>query len=261
MSIHVVWTANVYTDIYRPYIDMQWLKGLSFRRLLNVARVLSPEKDPSTRLCLDVTQVCPPWTLNLFFHVEWLQCLVQSHKNLCVDKALRKNELICNTYEYNSLKYNSSTIVHFLEAYAVTQGLSCRPWILTLLLNLKDQVNKIRWIICLAFYCLTSFIFICEMWNLAWLKTSLQSYWFSSSQNVLSALYTFYFCPIYLPLYVELQAGVPVPALKWHWTSLAQPQEWPGEEAEGKAWVEAWWAPVDLLTLLKPSTGPQRWFL
>lgn len=253
MSIHVVWTANVYPDIYRPYIDMQWLKGLSFRRLLNVARVLSPEKDPSTRLCLDVTQVWPPWTLNLLFHVEWLQCLVQSHKNLCVDKALRKKELICNIYEYNSPKYNSSTIVHFLEAYAVTQGLSCRTWILTLLLNLKDQVNNM-------FGLLWSY-FLYEMWNLASLKTALQCYGFSSRWNVVNALYTFDFCPVYLPLYVELQAGVPVPALKWHWASLAQPQEWEGEEAEGKAWVEAWWAPVDLLTLLRPSTGPQRWFL
>lgn len=158
MSIHVVWTANASTDIYRPYIDMQWLKGLSFRRLLNVARVLSPEKDPSTRLCLDVTQVWPPWTLNLFFHVEWLQRLVQSHKNLCVDKALRKNERICNTYEYNSLKYNISTVVHFLEAYAVTQGSSCRPWILNVLLNLKDQVNNMLGL-------LLSYFLHLHLWN------------------------------------------------------------------------------------------------
>lgn len=144
-SLAFMWCEQqMFIKIYIPYIDMQWLKGLSFWRLLNVARVFSPEKDPSTRLCLDVTQVWPPWTFNLFFHVERLQCLVQSHKNLCVDKALRNNELICRTYKYKLLKYVTCSSV-FVSL------LPCRPWILTLLLNLRGQhqVNMLGLSLCL----------------------------------------------------------------------------------------------------------------
>lgn len=71
-----------------PDVDIKRLKRLSFGCLFDVARTFPPEKDPSPRLCLDVTQVRSSRTLHLFIHVERGTRLVQTHKNLCVHKTL-----------------------------------------------------------------------------------------------------------------------------------------------------------------------------
>lgn len=59
-----------------PDVHIEGLKGLPFWSLFNVARIFSPQKDSSSCLRLDVTQVRTSRTLDLFVHVEWLQRLV-----------------------------------------------------------------------------------------------------------------------------------------------------------------------------------------
>lgn len=72
-----------------PDVDVERLEGLSFGRLLDVARVFPPEKDSSPRLGLDVVQVGASRTLHLLVDVERRRRLVYANEDLCVHKTLR----------------------------------------------------------------------------------------------------------------------------------------------------------------------------